>query len=144
MSQKQQFMSQKQYNQATQNQQQQFRNPIFLSKQTKEKTMENKQQTTLQKQQNQETQNQQQQFRNPIFLSKQSQTQEQTMKNQHQMSQKQQQTTLQKQQSQGTQNQQFRKPTWRPNEYSRSHRSNRRKVICWMMDGCESGNDMMH
>ena len=65
MSQKQQFMSQKQYNQATQNQQQQFRNPIFLSKQTQEKTMENKQQTTLQKQQSQGTENQQ--FRKPTW-----------------------------------------------------------------------------
>ena len=79
--------------------------------------MSQKQQFMSQKQQNQETQNQQQQFRNPIFLSKQSQTQEKTMENQQQMSQKQQQTTLQKQQSQGTQNQQFRKPTWRPNVY---------------------------
>ena len=72
MSQKQQFMSQKQQNQETQNQQQQFRNPIFLSKQSQEKTMKHQQQmsqkqlqTTLQKQQSQGTENQQ--FRKPTW-----------------------------------------------------------------------------
>ena len=75
MSQKQQQTTlQKQQNQETQNQQQQFRNPIFLSKQSQnqEQTTENQQQmsqkqqqTTLQKQQSQGTQNQQ--FRKPTW-----------------------------------------------------------------------------